>query len=133
MKPENNWKNKSIHALEKHDYGNPDNAPTHMVKRCLQLTKIPLINFTVEDLRLMIGQNFALDYLVPLAIEKLEIDMLAKGDYYAGDLLENVLNIDQSFWANNITLYMQLKQMILTNKNKIEFEGIALEKFNLSV
>lgn len=60
---ENNWRQKSIENLEKHNFGSPSEAPTNMVKRCLELCKVPLDKFTVEDLRLMIGQGFSLRHL----------------------------------------------------------------------
>ena len=68
MTLENNWRHKTIENLEKKNFGDPNNAPTNMVKRCLELCRLPLDNFTVEDLRLMIGQQFGLPYLIPLAL-----------------------------------------------------------------
>ncbi|WP_366207020.1 contact-dependent growth inhibition system immunity protein [Flavihumibacter sp. CACIAM 22H1] len=49
--------------MEKQNFGHPGEAPTNMVRRCLELRRIPIDEFTVEDLRLMIGQNFSLRYL----------------------------------------------------------------------
>jgi len=47
----------------------------------------------------MIGQRIALDHLVPRAIEILEVDPLAEGDFYPGDLLAAVLREpDRSYW-----------------------------------
>ena len=45
----------------------------------------------VEDLRIMIGQEIGLDYLIPVAVAELEREPLAEGDYYPGDLLANVI------------------------------------------
>jgi contact-dependent growth inhibition (CDI) system CdiI-like immunity protein len=53
----------------------------------------------VEDLRIMIGQNIGLSYLLPLAIEQLQHDPLVAGDFYPGDLLEAVLRVEPSFWG----------------------------------
>jgi len=77
---ENNWRNKTLQALEKWNFGNPTEAPTPLAKRCLELAKKPLNEFSVEDLRLMIGQGVSLDYLIPLAIDYLKEDLLAEGD-----------------------------------------------------
>lgn len=68
MALKNNWQQKTIEELEKQNFGHPDEAPTNMVKRCLELCKVPLDQFTVEDLRLMIGQNFCLRYLFLLLV-----------------------------------------------------------------
>ena len=74
-----------------------------------------LNDFTVEDLRIMTGQNIGLDYLVPLAIGVLSDDLFAEGDYYEGDLLKNVLNIAPRFWTNNKT-YWEMINSILTGR-----------------
>ncbi len=36
----------------------------------------------------MIGQNIGLPYLIPIAVEKLELNPWASGDMYPGDLLK---------------------------------------------
>ena len=46
----------------------------------------------------MIGQQIGLRWLVPLALDVLEHNALVSGDYYEGDLLKNVLQIDKSLW-----------------------------------
>ena len=66
MKLENNWRQKTLENLEKDFWGKPD-YDSHLVTRCHELTKLPLDNFTTEDLRIMIGQQISLDYLIPLA------------------------------------------------------------------
>lgn len=128
MKLENNWRNKSIQALEKKDWGEPK-FDSYLVKRCFQLSKIPLDKFTVEDLRLMIGQGFALEYLMILALEILQNNILAEGDYYPGDLLKNVIDTPPNFWIANHHLYHQLKKLILDEQNTIEDQNILLDKF----
>ena len=49
----------------------------------------------------MIGQGISLAVLIPLALERLKRDPLAEGDYFPGDLLKNVLQVDASFWRAN--------------------------------
>jgi hypothetical protein len=58
-----------------------------------------LDDFTVEDLRIMIGQKIGLLHLLPLAIKILKHDPLAEGDYYPGDLLTSVIRAE-SFLAS---------------------------------
>lgn len=89
---------KSIQDLEQDDWGEPTYA-SHLVTTCHRLRRKPLIAFTAEDLRIMIGQRMALQFLVPLALDVLEEDPLAAGDFYAGDLLEAMLKIDKAFWS----------------------------------
>jgi hypothetical protein len=54
--------------------------------------------FGVEELRLLIGRQQSLRRYVPLAIEILEQNPLAEGDYYPGDLLQAVLSVDPNYW-----------------------------------
>lgn len=88
---------KSLNQLEGHDWGEPT-FDSYLVTTCHHLRCKPLIEFTVEDLRIMIGQQISLPYLVPLAVERLEADPLAAGHYYPGDLLAAVIRVDESFW-----------------------------------
>jgi len=82
-----------------------------MIKRCLELRLVPLDEFTIDDLRLMIGQAFVLPYLVPLALEHLRSDVFVEG-LYPGDLLETVLKIDQKFWLENKPLWMEFFELV---------------------
>ena len=58
MKLKNNWRQKSLEILENQNWADPAIAPTNLVKRCIELRKIPIDNFSLSDLRLMIGQHF---------------------------------------------------------------------------
>jgi len=115
IKLEHNWRFKTIELLEKDVWQTLSGEETTLIKRCHALRKKMLNDFTVEDLRIMIGQNIGLDYLVPLAIEVLNEDLFAEGDYYEGDLLKNVLNIAPCFWANNKT-YWEIINSLLTGR-----------------
>jgi hypothetical protein len=50
--------------------------------------------FTVEELRIMIGQGMGLPHLVPGALSLLERDPWAEGDCYPGDLLLSVIGVE---------------------------------------
>ena len=60
---------------------------------------MPLKQYPLEDLRLMIAQNVGLRYLVPLALDHLERHPLAEGDFYPGDLLTAVARLPDAFWS----------------------------------
>jgi hypothetical protein len=66
----------------------------------LSRSKAPA-EYAVEDLRGMIDRQLGLHRLVPIAIEVLEENPLAEGDYYPGDLLEAVLRVDKQYWRAN--------------------------------
>ncbi len=96
-----------------------------LVRRIYELETKKLADLEIEDLRLLIGQNISLQYLMPLAIEHLKENVMAEGDYYEGDLLQKVLSMPQKFWNDNKVLKEQLKQ---TLGDRIEY----IESFNTS-
>ncbi len=71
---------------------------SHLVVTCHQLRKKQIEHFTTEDFRIMIGQNIGLHFLVPRAMEVLEQNPLADGDFYSGDLLKNLISVESSFF-----------------------------------
>jgi hypothetical protein len=90
----------------------PGPGDTSLVTKCLQLRKIPIGGFTVEDLRLMIGQREGLLFLVPLALEHLAADPLAEGHCYPGDLLCAVLRAGAEFWRRHSSLRAEAEGVI---------------------
>ena len=91
---------RTLTELERDDWGDAE-VDSDLASTIHRLRYKPIGTFTVEDLRITIGQAVGLSYLVPLAISHLERDPLAEGDYYAGDLLAAVLRLPESFWAAN--------------------------------
>jgi hypothetical protein len=71
-----------------------------------------LVEFTSEDLRIMISQGIGLPNLVPLALETLEVDPLAESDFYPGDLLAAVFSVDDSFWTSHAGLASRAKAIL---------------------
>jgi len=128
MKLENNWRNKALENLEKDKWPH-NNFGSHLVRRTQELRKVPLNTFTTEDLRIMIGQQFSLNYLVPLAIEVLKEDLWAEGDFLEGDLLKNVLAVKTEFWNNNKGYWIALDDLIKNRLNEIEAQKIDLANF----
>jgi hypothetical protein len=62
---------------------------TYLVRTIYALRKNQIGEFTIEDLRITIGQGRGVPYLLPLALEQLEANLCAEGHYYRGDLLTN--------------------------------------------
>lgn len=87
----------SLTSLEKEDWG-PPTYPSHLVVTCHRLRDVPFGSLDIEGLRILIGQNIGLTWLVPLAVAKLEDDPFLSGDFYPGDLLKNVLRADPAFY-----------------------------------
>lgn len=107
-------KTKTLTELENDYWGEPE-YHSSLVTRCHDLRNKPLNKFSVEDLRLLIGQNISLAYLIPMALEYLRENILAEGMYYPGDLLFSVLNIQPIFWKNNKELKHEIDQILKEN------------------
>ncbi|HEX7859532.1 MAG TPA: contact-dependent growth inhibition system immunity protein [Verrucomicrobiae bacterium] len=65
------------------------------------LRNLPLDSLTEEHMWILIRQSIGLDYLVLLAIEKLEENPLLKSRRTEGDLLSAVLCADALVWKRN--------------------------------
>jgi hypothetical protein len=102
---------KSLQQLEHFDYGKPDREDTLLVKTCLELARTPLNKFTIGDLHLMIGQRFGLQFLIPLAIERLQPDTLVEARFYPGDLLLSVLQVERQFWHEHPELRVEVARL----------------------
>ena len=81
MELENNWKKQSLENLERKDLGSPKDGDSYLLTRVLQLRKTPVEQFTIEDIRAMIGQNEGLLYLITLAKDVFMHDLFAEGDF----------------------------------------------------
>jgi len=128
MKLENNWRNKTIENLEKDKWPTVD-FDSHLVKRTQELQKIPISTFSNEDLRIMIGQQIGLDYLIPIAIEILTENLWAEADFYEGDILNTVLKIDTEFWDNNKIYWLTLHDLIKNRMDEIKIRKLDVSNF----
>src|SRR5262245_62623721 len=90
---------KTLDELEGVVWGEPT-FDSYLVTTCHRLRTKPVDEFSVEDLRIMIGQQIGLPHLMPLAIPVLEREPLAEGDFYPGDLLSNVIGAVEWLRAN---------------------------------
>ena len=105
----------ALEQLENEVWGEPEFS-SHVVTRCHELRKIALKDFQIEDMRLMIGQGFGLEYLMPLAIEELKNNISSKGDFYEGDLLISVIGErSKKYWNSNLNSWKSLKVDIENN------------------
>ena len=114
-----NYLNATLEELDGDDWGTPayDSA---LVKTCHRLRRVPLKDFSIEDLRIMIGQEIGLKYLLPIALVELEKEPLAQGDFYPGDLLKNVLGVNREFWRQHAELKQRMDVIVEKAKAKLE-------------
>ncbi|MDM5330443.1 contact-dependent growth inhibition system immunity protein [Neobacillus sp. CF12] len=111
--------NKSLEELEDTKWKESD-FQSNLILKCQELRKKKLKDFTIEDLRIMIGQKIGLKYLVPLALETLVTNPFVEGDLFMGDLLEQVLKVDKGFWNENEDLLFELNEIISLVKSTIK-------------
>lgn len=131
MKLQKNWQEKTLESLENKVWPKiSSDEKTYLINTCNALRKKQLKDFTTEDLRIMIGQEIGLDYLMPLAIETLTNDLFAEGDMFKGDLLKSVLNIDAKFWNDNKNYWQQLNDLIKDRREEIERMKFDVAQFN---
>ena len=125
----NDSSNQTLETLENKVWGE---APfsSHLVEATYALRKKPLNEFSVEDFRIMIGQNKSLPLLLPLALQILETNLFAEGNYYEGDLLQAVLNVDPIFWGSNAELRARAEALITNKHQELKSRGIKTEKFD---
>lgn len=128
---ESNWRQKSLESLEKKIWPTlSSDESSYLIKTCNSLRKKQLQNFTTEDLRLMIGEEIGLHFLLPLAIETLTENIFAEGDLYEGDLLKNVLDLDTKFWDDNKNYWQQLNELIKDRRQEIAKKKFDISKFD---
>ncbi|MGA0559421.1 contact-dependent growth inhibition system immunity protein [Larkinella sp. VNQ87] len=125
---EENWQTQTLETLEEQRWEEPDFADNRQQK-IQALRQTPLTQFSIEDIRFLIENRVSLPYLIPLALEKLNKNPFCEGDYYPGDLLQSVLNVDLSFWLTNRSLWQYIHQLIIKNSYELEDRGINTEQF----
>lgn len=84
-----NIEHMTLEQLEKDVWREPG-FQSNLTMTCYELRKKELSKFTVEDLRIMLGQSIGAKYLLPMAIKILKENPFAEGDFYEGDLLDAI-------------------------------------------
>ena len=120
---------KSIEQLEKDIWKNPSEFPTDMVEKCYRYRKISIAELTNEQIRLLISQKIGVEYLIGIALEKLERNILTECDFYEGDLLVAVSNLPTEFWNTNHTKFLTFKKIVGQNSELIKNE-LGEKKFD---
>lgn len=110
---------KTLEVLEGDIWEEPE-FKSHLVTTCHQLRKTPLKNLTAENLRMLIGQEIGLVYVIPLAIDILENQLLVSGDMYEGDLLCSLSGVGSQFWDSNAELKARAFDLIHSIDSALE-------------
>lgn len=119
-------KSKTLDELDPPAWSKPA-FDSYLLGTCYRLRKKPVGAFTVEDLRIMIGQRIGLRWLVPLALDVLEREPLAQGDFYPGDLLTNVLKLDEVLWRTEPEWLRRIQRVLssLSGPDEVVSEAVA--------
>ncbi|MFF5079446.1 contact-dependent growth inhibition system immunity protein [Actinoplanes sp. NPDC000266] len=91
----------SLEEIEGKAWGEPPADASRLMATVYTLRRQPVGTLGVEGLRVLIGQKEGLETLVPLALDELERDPLAEGDFYPGDLLAAVVRAPHSYWERH--------------------------------
>ena len=120
---EDSWLSKSLEVLEKDNWGELPKDESYLVTTCHKLRKKPLREFEIEDFRILIGQDLGLKYLIPLAINILEKDILSEGHFYEGDLLKAVLTSNEDYWKIEREDWEKMISIFNANRSRIDKEA----------
>ncbi|MFE0922341.1 contact-dependent growth inhibition system immunity protein [Streptomyces nigra] len=102
----------SLEELEGRRWSVPAGGETRLMATVRELRRKPIGGLTVEDMRLLIGQDVGLAYLLPLAMEVLRVNPLAEGDMYEGDLLAAVLTRSAEVWRDFPDLRREVREIV---------------------
>ena len=92
--------NKTLLELKREKFQNPS-WDFHRFPTGFSLRKVPLKHLTESDMWMLIRQSIGLDYLISLALDRLEVEPLLKCRHKPGDLLSSVLLADALVWKRN--------------------------------
>jgi hypothetical protein len=121
---------RTLDTVDPPAWGPAPPGATALIKRCHELRTKPLVDFTVDDLCVMIGQQVALNRLVPLAVERLRPDPLMADDDYPVDLLASVLGVDPAFWALSLDTMVEMRKLAEILRERFRLEPGLLELTN---
>lgn len=112
-------KSKTLEVLEQDFWPAPE-IQSHLATTCHRLRKVPLKKLSAENLRMLIGQNIGLEFIVPIALDMLEKDLLVSGDMYEGDLLNSLASLSSAFWDANEQLKVRAFDLSCTVESCLE-------------
>ena len=119
----NSLRKKTLEQLENDIWSEPD-LDSYLLSTCHALRKKPIGKFTVEDLRVMLGQSIGIKFILPIALDILMENPLAEGDFYPGDLLGAVLRLKNSTWIT----YPEWREKVRSIIDKMEEMITSIER-----
>jgi len=102
---------KSLSQLEG-DWGSAPSAAPAFVKRIYELRDMPIEKLTPMDIRVIINQDVGLKYLLPIAFDILDKNLLLESEHYNGDLFAAVLRVKQGEYRNDPAFIAHVRLLI---------------------
>lgn len=125
------WRlDRTLDQIEGTTWG-PPTYGSHLVRTCHRLRTVPLRDFTVEDLRIMIGQKISLVALLPLALDVLEANPLSSGDFYPGDLLSSVVRARDE-WPTDRVLRARMRRILGSALSQLDVPSGGGDSFEIN-
>ena len=98
-------------------------VPAGITSRCMQYLQVPVKDLSKEQVRFLLSHDIGTTFLLHKTIQILEEDILADGDFYPGDLLSALLNVDDVYWRNNPELAGRLYSLLNQQRPLIQKAG----------
>lgn len=96
----NDFTSKSIEDLE-NDYWKEPEFKSGLTMMCYQARKKRINELNEDEICTLIRQKIGLEYLLPVAVKKIEEYMNNINDFYLSGLLDTILSLDNNQWINN--------------------------------
>lgn len=105
---------RSIEELENDFWGEPEFG-SYVVTACHRARKKPLSELSAEEIRLLVGQRIGLKYILPLAVELIQSEPLLEVTFFEGDLLCQLLRLEEVHWRDNEAEFERFKRIVRDN------------------
>ncbi|MEV5601764.1 contact-dependent growth inhibition system immunity protein [Streptomyces sp. NPDC052299] len=89
---------RTLDELDPPRWPDPPSDTTHLVRTVHALRRVPLRELRPADLRVLVSQQVALPYVVPLAVRLLLEDPLLDACFFEGDLMLATVNAPATVW-----------------------------------
>lgn len=86
-------------------------ADSHTGDQIRALAQKALRQLSSEDLAFLLRQSAGLQFIMPLALERLRVHPLTHHDYYPGILLVAALGVAHTFWREHPQLRAELEEI----------------------
>jgi hypothetical protein len=112
--------------------GRPDETgpfPTPMVERICRAQSKPIALVDAYEIRLLVSQDIALEYSLPMAIDILRQTPLVSAGHYDGDLLVACLGVKVEYWRESRSDHQRLRDLLANLKTNDKNINARIDDF----